>query len=131
MQAVDQVEESELAQLLPPDECTRPRAPKELREWVLAKCNLFAQRPNLREPVLLRRGRFKSFHEEIYPLSLFAVRRYGDRKDVLFVPNLDQGAISTPRSVSRPQQSPSKSLPLTTRMNIYVWSTSYSTVTYR
>ena len=90
MQAVDQLENSEIEQLLSLDECTRPRAPQELRDWVLDRCHFFAQRPNLREPVLLRHGRFKPFHEEIYPLSLFAVRRYGDRKDVFFVPNLDQ-----------------------------------------
>jgi hypothetical protein len=107
MQAVDQVEDSEIAQLLPSDECTRPRAPKELREWVLAKCNLFAQRPNLREPVLLRHGRFKLFHEEIYPLSLFAVRRYGDRKDVFFVPNLDPG-----RDFDAQIREPSRTIPI-------------------
>src|SRR6266576_1601919 len=89
MQAMEQLD-SEIAQLLPPDECERPRTPIELRQWVLAKCDLFAQRPNLRKPVLLRHGRFKPFHEEIYPLSLFAARRYGGRKDVFFVPNLDQ-----------------------------------------
>ena len=90
MQAVDQLEDSEIEQLLPLDECTRARAPQELRDWVLNRCHFFAQRSNLREPVLLRHGRFKPFHEEIYPLSLFAVRRYGDRKDVFLVPNLDQ-----------------------------------------
>jgi hypothetical protein len=82
--------ESEIEQVLPTDECMRPRTLKELREWVLAKCNLFSQRPNLREPVLLRHGRFKPFHEEIYPLSLFAVQRYRDNEDVVFVPNLDE-----------------------------------------
>ena len=54
-------------------ECVKPRKPKELREWVLAKCNTFAQIPELREPVLLHEGFFKWFHEEIYPLSVFAV----------------------------------------------------------
>lgn len=76
--------------LLPLAECVKPRKPKELREWVLAKCNAFAQIPKLREPVLLHEGPFKWFHEEIYPLSVFAVRRYGDRDDVFCVPKRDQ-----------------------------------------
>ena len=42
-------------------ECVKPRKPKELREWVLAKCNTFAQIPELREPVLLHEGFFKWF----------------------------------------------------------------------
>lgn len=104
---VDQVEDSEITQLLQPDDCTRPRTPKELRGWVLAKCDLFAQRPNLREPVLLRHGSFKSFHEEIYPLSLFAVHQYGDRKDVFFVPNLDDS-----RDFDAQIREPSRTIPI-------------------
>lgn len=76
--------------LLPLTECVKPRKPKELREWVLAKCNAFAQVPELRKSVLLREGPFKWFHEEIYPLSVFVVRRYGDRDDVFCVPKRDQ-----------------------------------------
>src|SRR4030095_3000063 len=70
-------------------EASKPRTPKELRGWVLAKCDAFAQIPELREPVLLHKGLFKWFHEEIYPLSVFAVRRYGDRDDVLCAPTRD------------------------------------------
>ena len=76
--------------LLPLAECVKPRRPKELREWVLTKCDAFAQIPELREPVLLHEGPFKWFHEEMYPLSVFAVRRYGNRDDVLCVPTRDQ-----------------------------------------
>ena len=61
--------------LLPLEECVKPRKPRELREWVLAKCDAFAQIPELREPVLLHEGHFKWFHEEIYPRSLFASSR--------------------------------------------------------
>ena len=70
-------------------ECVKHRNPKELREWVLAKCKAFAQIPALREPVLLHEGLFKWFHEEIYPLSVFAVRRYDYRNDVVCVPKRD------------------------------------------
>lgn len=75
--------------LLSLTECVKPRKPKELREWVLAKCDAFAQIPELREPVLLHEGLFKWFHEEIYPLSVFALRRYGDRDGILCVPKRD------------------------------------------
>jgi len=76
--------------LLSLTECVKPRKPKELREWVLAKCNAFAQIPELRKPVLLHEGPFQWFLEEIYPLSVFAVHQYGDRNDVFCVPKLDQ-----------------------------------------
>ncbi len=76
--------------LLPITECLKPRKPKEFREWVLAKCDAFSQMPELRKPVLLHEGPFKWFHEEIYPLSVFAIQRYGYRDDVLCIPKLDQ-----------------------------------------
>lgn len=82
--------QSEIDALLPVAECVRPRKPRELRAWVLAKCNRFAQMPELRGPVLLHEGPFKWFHEEIYPLSVFVVARYGDRDDVFCVPKRDQ-----------------------------------------
>jgi hypothetical protein len=74
---------SEIDALLPLAECLAPRRPRELRDWVLTKCDLFAQRPELRARVLRHEGLFKWFHEEIYPLSLFGIARYGDRDDVL------------------------------------------------
>lgn len=93
--------------LLPLAECVEPRKPKELREWVLAKCNAFAQIPELRKPVLLHEGRFKWFHEEIYPLSLFAVGRYGDREDVFIGPKRDQS-----RDVDAEIREPSRTIPV-------------------
>lgn len=35
-------------------------------------------------------GAFKKFYEEVYPFSLFAVRRYGEQDDVVCVPNMDE-----------------------------------------
>ena len=70
---------SDIEALLPIAECVRPRGPKEFREWVLAKCNLFAQIAELRAPVLLHEGPFKWFHEELYPLSVFLEAKYGDQ----------------------------------------------------
>ena len=103
--------------LLPLAECVKPRAPKELREWVLAKCDVFRQIPELREPVLLHEGPFKWFHEEIYPLSVFAVRRYDDRDDVLCVPKYQTGDVDA--EVREPAPA--------TRASICGWRTWWST----
>lgn len=92
---------------LPLAECVKPRTPKALRDWVLAKCSVFAQIPELRKPVLLHEGLFKWFHEEIYPLSVFAVRRYGDRVDVLCAPMRDQS-----RDVDAEISEPSRTIPV-------------------
>jgi len=77
--------------LLPPDEYVRPRTPKQLREWVLDRCDAVAKVREAKRPGLLRLGPFKKFYEEVYPFSLFAVRRYGERDDVLCVPSRDEG----------------------------------------
>lgn len=72
-------------------ECEEPRTPKELRRWVLAKCDALSQIPDLRKTVLMRLGQpLKDFYQEIYPLSVFALRQYGDRDDVVCVPILDR-----------------------------------------
>jgi len=74
----------DLLSLLPPDEVVRPRTPVQLRRWVLDRCDAIGRTPEAKQP-----GLFKKFYEEVYPLSLFAVRRYGERDDVECVPNMD------------------------------------------
>jgi hypothetical protein len=91
--------------LLPLDDRVKPRKARELREWVLAKCDEFTHDPALRAPVLLHEGLFKWFHEELYPLSVFAAHRYGDREDVLFVPRQDPA-----RDVDAEVREPSKTI---------------------
>lgn len=72
-------------------ECEKPRTPRELRAWVLAKCNAFRQIPDLRETVLMRSGQpMRDFYQEIYPLSVFVLHQYGDRDDIVCVPRLDR-----------------------------------------
>src|SRR5467141_796065 len=75
--------------LLPIKELVQPRTPKDLRAWVLEKCRAIADVPELKKPVLRHSRPFKAFYEEISPLSLFAVQRYGDRDDVVCQPNRD------------------------------------------
>lgn len=67
------------------------RSPKELRAWILAKCDAIARAPGAKRSALLHRGPFKEFYEEIFAFSIFAMRSYGHRDDVLCVPNRDEG----------------------------------------
>ena len=121
---------SELDALLPMVECLQPRRPREFREWVLAKCKRFAQVPELREPVLLHEGPFKWFHEELYPLSVFVMARYGDRDDVFCVPKRDQSRDVDAEIHEPSRQSRSRSRPLVIPTSIYAWRISCRTVAY-
>ena len=76
--------------LLTIEELTIPRTPTELARWVESKCRLFADHPEAKEWVLLHQGLSKKFHEEIYPLSLFATHLYTGRSDIQCIPNLDE-----------------------------------------
>ena len=75
--------------LLTTEELTLPRSPTELARWIEDKCLLFADCPEAKEWVLLHQGLSKKFHEELYPLSLFATHLYTGRSDILCIPNLD------------------------------------------
>src|SRR5262245_54661687 len=76
----------DVAALLPPDDVVRPRTAKQLRRWVLDRCDPISAATRAAK----RPGLFKKFYEELYPFSLFAVRCYGDRDDVICVPNDDE-----------------------------------------
>jgi hypothetical protein len=75
--------------LLTVEELTTPRSPTELADWVEHKCRLFADHNEAKHLVLLHKGLFKKFYEEIYPLSLFATYLYAGRSDIQCIPNLD------------------------------------------
>lgn len=75
--------------LLTKEELTTPRTPTELARWVEDKCRLFADCPEAKKQVLLHKGLFKKFYEELYPLSLFITHLYAERSDIQCVPNLD------------------------------------------
>jgi hypothetical protein len=75
--------------LLTEDELTTPRTPIELARWIEDKCRLFADCPEAKEWVLLRKGLSKNFHEELYPLSQFVTHLYKERSDIQCFLNLD------------------------------------------
>jgi hypothetical protein len=78
--------------VLTEEEYQKDRSPDELYAWLFEKIDLFASRSQhdrcFREQVLLHDGLFKKFHEEIYPLAIFAKRWYGGREDIRLRPNL-------------------------------------------
>jgi hypothetical protein len=71
----------------------RPRTPKQLRAWALDRCAAISaaikRLPRAKRPTVLNLGPVKTFYDEVYPFSLFAMRRYGERDDVVCVPNID------------------------------------------
>ncbi len=75
--------------LLTIEELTTPRTPTELARWREDKCRLFADCPEAKEWVLLHQGLSKNFHEELYPLGLFATHLYTGRSDIQCILNLD------------------------------------------
>ncbi|MHC4124205.1 MAG: hypothetical protein ACYSSI_11575, partial [Planctomycetota bacterium] len=75
--------------LLTTEEMTTPRTPTELACWVEKKCRLIANCPEAKELALLRKGIFKKFYEEVYPLSRFVTHLYTNGSDIKCVPNLD------------------------------------------
>ncbi|MFH1674444.1 MAG: hypothetical protein ABIF87_13585 [Pseudomonadota bacterium] len=93
--------------LLTAEEFAQPRTPAELSYWVEDKCRTFAQHREAKEWILLHKGLFQKFYEEIYPLSLFVNHLYAGRADIKCAPNLDNrdfDATITDYSVSPPSE---------------------------
>jgi len=76
--------------LLCPEKICAPRTPVKFCRWVEDKLRLIGENYELvREEVLLRKGLFKNFYEEVYPLYLFVHRMYLRRSGLHIIPNLD------------------------------------------
>jgi hypothetical protein len=65
------------------------RSPENLRAWVIQKCRELGQSAEAKAFSQSGAVLAKKFHDEIYPLSVFAEREYQGRSDVLIQPNLD------------------------------------------
>jgi len=83
---------NESDKILLKEDCERERTPQQLGEWVEEKMRLFyklsKQSGEIKRKVILREDLFKEFHEEIYPLSLFAQYYYKGRADIFFKPEI-------------------------------------------
>lgn len=66
----------------------KERTPKELDLWVTKKLDNIFNCPEVKENSLLRKGLYKKFYEEVYPLNLFVNVLYQERSDIRCVPNL-------------------------------------------
>ena len=74
------------------------RTPKELLDWVEAKIEAIDE-----ESIRLRRGLAKQLTEELYPLAIFAFKKYGDNQMVrvkLIIGSHNYDAILTDNSSS-------------------------------
>jgi len=73
-------------QILTEGECLEERTPEKLYNWVFEKIDLFYLCTHrdlcLRRQLLLHKGLFKQFYEEMYLLAFFVKRCYGGRTDV-------------------------------------------------
>jgi hypothetical protein len=63
-------------------ECGVERTPLQLRRWVDDQLQRIGSNRQGRSAIRLRKGAMKQFIEEVYPLSLWAGRFFGNREDV-------------------------------------------------
>lgn len=61
----------------------QPRTPKKLRQYVRDAYEYICSHREIRQKARLKEGPYKSFIEELLPLSAFCEWKYGERTDVL------------------------------------------------
>jgi hypothetical protein len=85
-------------EIITEDEITTERTPKELIDWVESKINTAGEKT-----IRLRQGLAKQLVEEVYPLAIFALKKYGETKLIHIKPligNQNCDAILTDNSYS-------------------------------
>ena len=65
------------------------RSPENLHAWVIRKCGELSASPEAKAFSRSGATLSKKFHDEIFPLAVFATREYRGRTGVLVQPNLD------------------------------------------
>jgi len=75
-----------MSELVTVEELSKVRSSAELIQWVGAKFDEIAKVEGGKDAVRMREGRCKELVEEVYPLSIFAMKKYGEVNDVLFTP---------------------------------------------
>lgn len=75
-----------MANLVTEEELSKERSAAELIKWVRVKFDEIAEVEGGKNAVRMREGRCKELVEEVYPLSIFASKKYGEVDDVFFTP---------------------------------------------
>lgn len=72
--------------LVSEEELSIERSSPDLINWVEMKFDEIAKIEGGKNAVRMRKGKCKELVEEVYPLSIFASKKYDDRKDVYLTP---------------------------------------------
>jgi hypothetical protein len=75
-----------MANLVTEEELSKERSSSELIKWIQNKFAEIAEIEGGKDAVRMRKGRCKELVEEVYPLSIFASKKYGEVDDVYFKP---------------------------------------------
>jgi hypothetical protein len=73
-------------EIITEEELTAERTPRELINWVEAKIENVALTANGEGVIRLREGLAKQLVEEVYPLAIFALKKYGEIDSVYIKP---------------------------------------------
>ena len=90
-------------EIITKDEITTERTPRELINWVESKIDTVASTDSGEKTIRLRQGLAKHLVEEVYPLAIFAFKKYGETNLVHIKPvigNQNYDAILTDKSYS-------------------------------
>jgi len=90
-------------EIITEDEITTERTPAELIKWVESKLDAVASTDSGEKTIRLRQGLAKQLVEEVYPLAIFASKKYGETNLVHIKPiigNQNYDAILTDNSYS-------------------------------
>jgi hypothetical protein len=68
------------------EELTKKRTPSELLNWVNWKRERIASTDEGERTLILHKGLAKQFEEEVYPLALFGLRKFGNTDQILMQP---------------------------------------------
>lgn len=90
-------------EIIAEDEITAERTPGELIRWVESKLDTVASTDSGEKTIRLRQGLAKQLVEEVYPLAIFALKKYGETNLVRIKPvvgNQNYDAMLTDNSYS-------------------------------
>ena len=89
------------------EDIEQERTPKELLAWVESNIELVASTEGGEQSIRLREGIMKPIMDEVYPIAMFAVKKYGETEEVKIKPKIgsqNYDAIVTDYSCSPPEE---------------------------